>query len=148
MSRRKIFVEELTEIEQSNLEDGHKYGKSPDFRKRCQIILLSFRGFEVKHIVKALGVCRQTVSTNINGWKTHGLPALIRQPGQGRKAKLRTDNEAHVQALQDAVEEYPQDTSKIREELEQTLDIEPVSERTLRRFLKKWATPGSASVNG
>jgi hypothetical protein len=34
------------------------------------------------------------------------------------------------------------------EELYEVLDIEPVHERTLRRFLKKWATSGSASADG
>ena len=148
MSRKKTFVKELTELEISNLEEGYKYGPSPDFRNRCQMILLSYRGFEVKAITSALGVCAHTVYANIKGWKTHGLPSLIRRPGQGRKPTLRADNEQHVQATRKAVKKYPQDSSQILRELEEMLDIEPIHECTLRRFLKKWATSGSASADG
>jgi len=148
MSRKKTFVESLSAIEASNLEDGYKYGSGPDFRKRCQIILLSHRGFEVKEIVTALRVCAQTVYTSIGNWKAYGIPGLIRRPGQGRKANLRADNAEHVKAVKKAVKQHPQDTSQMLEELYEALDIEPMSERTLRRFLKKWVTSGSASANG
>lgn len=148
MSRKKIFIESLTEIERSNLEQGHKYGPSADFRNRCQMILLSHRGFEVKEIATALGVCAHTVYANIKNWRANGLPGLIRRRGQGRKPRLRTDNEQHVQAVHKAVKNHPQNTSQMLEELYEVLDIEPVHERTLRRFLKKWATSGSASADG
>lgn len=148
MSRKKIFIKRLTALEKSNLEQGYKYGPSADFRNRCQMILLSYRGFEVKEIVTALGVCAHTVYANIKNWKANGLPGLIRQRGQGRKPRLRTDNEEHVSAVRKAVKKHPQDTSQMLEELYEVLGIEPVHERTLRRFLKKWATPGSASADG
>lgn len=148
MSRKKVYIEQLTENELSNLEDGHKYGKSPDFRNRCHMILLSHRGFEVKQIRAIVDVCVQTVYGTMSKWRAHGIIGLIRHPGQGRKPYLRQDNAEHVQAVEQAAEQHAQSTRQMLQALKQELDITTMSQRTLRRFLKKWATPGSVSVDG
>ena len=54
MSRPKKFVENLSSEEILALEQGHKYGASPDYRLRCQGILLSHQGYELKQIAKIL----------------------------------------------------------------------------------------------
>lgn len=148
MSRQKVFIEQLTENELSNLEDGHKYGKSPDFRNRCHMILLSHRGFEVKQIRRIVNVCAQTVYGTMKKWRQHGIVGLIRRPGQGRKPYLRQENAEHVEAVKNAAENHAQSTRDMLRELQAELGIAKMNERTLRRFLKKWATLGSVSVDG
>lgn len=148
MSRQKVFIEQLTENELLNLEDGHKYGKSPDFRNRCHMILLSHRGFEVKQIRRIVDVCAQTVYKTMQKWQAHGIIGLIRRAGQGRKPYLRQENAEHVQAVQNAAKHHAQSTTDMLQELQAELGIAKINERTLRRFLKKWATLGSVSVDG
>lgn len=148
MSRKKRFVEELAETESITLEQGFKYGKSVDFRQRCQTLLLSNRGYEVKQIVDVLEVCPQTIYSTLKAWEVEGLAGLIRKKGQGRKPTLQVDNVQHVEAVNKAVEKHAQSSSLILEELYAELDIEPMSNRSLRRFLKKVATAGSGSAGG
>lgn len=148
MSRRKKFVEELSEAELVTLEQGHKYGKSVDFRQRCQMLLLSNRGYEVKQIVDVLEVCPQTVYSILKGWEKQGIAGLIRRKGQGRRPNLQLDNARHVEAVKKAVEKHSQSSDLILEELYAELDIKPMSKRNLRRFLKKVATAGSDSADG
>jgi transposase len=148
MSRRKKFVEQLSEAEILTLDQGYKYGRSVDFRQRCHMLLLSNQGYEVKQIVDVLKVCPQTIYSVLKAWEKQGLSGLIRKQGQGRTAKLQVDNAHHVEVVKKAVEKHSQSSDLILEELYAELDIEPMSKRSLRRFLKKVATAGSDSANG
>lgn len=148
MSRKKTFVGALAKQEVETLEQGYKYGKAVDFRQRCQLLLLSERGYEVKQIAGVLEVCSQTVYTTIKDWQQEGLAGIIRKKGQGRKPNLQVDNAEHVEAVKQAVEKYAQSSSLILEELYTQLDIEAMSKRSLRRFLKKVVTAGNAFADG
>lgn len=148
MSRRKKFIEKLSDTELITLEEGHKYGKSADFRQRCQMLTLSNRGYEVKQIVDVLEVCPQTVYSILKAWQEQGIAGLIRRKGQGRTPNLQLDNARHVEAVKKAVENHSQSSNLILEELYASLDIKPMSKRNLRRFLKKVATVGSDSADG
>lgn len=148
MSRRKRFVKTLTDTEQSTLEQGFKYGPAPDFRQRCQILLLSHKGYEAKPITNMLDVSSHTVYSAMKSWREDGIGGLVRKKGQGRKAILQADNAQHVEATRKAVEKHAQNSSRILEALYAELDIAAMSKRSLQRFLKKVATPGSGSENG
>lgn len=148
MSRKKKFVEELSETELITIEQGHKYGKSVDFRQRCHALLLSNQGFEVKQIVEVLKVCPQTVYSILKAWETQGIAGLIRRKGQGRTPNLQLNNAQHTEAVKKAVEKHPQSSDLILEKLYAELEIKPMSKRSLRRFLKKVATAGSDSADG
>ncbi|MEK6479753.1 helix-turn-helix domain-containing protein [Catalinimonas sp. 4WD22] len=69
MSRKKRLVEALTDTEQCTLEQGFKYGPAPDFRQRCQILLLSHKGYEVKQIINMLDVSPHTVYSTMKSWR-------------------------------------------------------------------------------
>jgi transposase len=148
MSRRKRFVQGLTDTEQLTLEQGLKYGSAVDFRQRCQTLLLSHKGYEVKQITNMLDVSSQTVYSTMKSWREDGIGGLIRKKGQGRKATLQADNAHHVEATRKAVEKHAQNSRQILEELYAELDIAPMSKRSLQRFLKKVATRGRGSENG
>lgn len=148
MSRRKRFVEGLTESEIVTLEQGYKNGSAVDFRERCQMLLLSARGYEVKQIEGILKVCSHTVYSTMKGWREEGIAGIIRKKGQGRKATLQVENKAHVEVVEKAVKKHGQKSEQMLEELYAELGIEPMSKRSLLRFLKKVATAGNASVGG
>lgn len=148
MSRKKRFVEALTDMEQYTLEQGFKYGPAPDFRQRCQILLLSYKGYEVKQIINMLDVSPHTVYSAMKSWREEGIAGLIRKKGQGRKATLQADNARHVEVTHKAVEKHAQNSRQILEELYSELDIAPMSKRSLQRFLKKLATAGRDSEDG
>lgn len=148
MSRKKRFVEPLTETEVITLAQGYKYGKAVDFRERCQTLLLSHRGYEVKQIADVLKLSAQTIYTTLNSWEGQGLAGIIRKKGQGRKATLQLDNVRHVEAVHKAVNKHAQSSTQMLEALYAELDIAPMSKRSLLRFLKKMATAGSDSADG
>lgn len=145
---RKKFIEKLTETERLMLESGWKKGGSADFRNCCQMILLNDRGYEAKQIADVLQVDVITVYNNLKVWKKWGILGIIRKKGQGRKARLSRSNPAHVAAVKKAVEVDAQKIDVVLEDLAQQLGIAPISGWTLKRFLKKLATPGNASEKG
>lgn len=148
MSRRKKRIDELAKTERITLEQGYKYGGAADFRQRCQMLLLSEKGYGVDQIVDIVGVCSKTVYNTINAWQTVGIAGLIRKKGQGRKATLRVDNDQHTTALRKAVHQHAQSSRAILQELYAELAIAPISKRSLQRFLKKVATAGSDLEGG
>jgi transposase len=139
LTRKKRFVEKLSKSEIITLEHGHKYGKSPDFRQRCQILLISSKGYEVGQIVDILNVNAKTVYAALRCWNEDGLAGLIRRKGQGRKSILKLNNPNHVQAVKNAVEKHNHNYAKALEEIKAELGIEQISEKSLSRFLKKMA---------
>lgn len=142
---RKKFIEKLTETERLTLEAGWQHGRSPDFRNRCQMLLLNDRGYEVSEIADVLQVTPITVYNNLKAWHQQGLMGIVRKKGQGRKAQLSKDNAVHVAAVQQAVEQDAQKIAVVLEDLAQQLGIQPMSKWTLKRFLKKLTLSGNAS---
>ena len=63
--------------------------------------------------------------------------------GRGRKRKLDPDNAEHVKAVKVLVENEPQQLSRVVGKVKSELGIE-VSRKTLKRFLKKLDSDGSA----
>lgn len=148
MSRRKRFVEGLTDTEIVTLEQGYKNGSAVDFRERCKMLLLSHRGYEVKQIEDVLKVCSHTVYSTMKSWREEGIAGIIRKKGQGRKATLQVENKEHVKAVEKAVNKHGQKSDQMLRELYAELGIEPMSKRSLLRFLKKVATDGSGIAGG
>lgn len=140
MARKKKFVEKLHPLEVITLEQGFKNGKSPDFRQRCQILLISNRGYEAQKIADVLEVNSQTVYSTINSWQKEGLAGLLRKKGQGRKAILEENNPKHVKAVKMAIEKHARNHSLIIRELSKELGVGQLSTKSLTRFLKKLST--------
>ena len=143
MSRPHKFIENLSTESRETLEYHYKYSDSSDFRHRCHGILLSAQGYRVDEIAKILKYSPQTVYHWFNKWQTSGLAGLLRKPGQGRKCKLRLDDPEHCSVLQTAIKNHGQSSSQMLDEIQQTLGIEDLSQKTLKRFLKKVVTDGS-----
>ena len=145
MSRPKKFVENLSSEEISSLEAGHKYGKSPDYRLRCQGILLSNQGYEIKQISEILDCSYLSVYNWLGKWESSGIEGLSRKSGQGRPRKLLLSDPEHVAVVKAAAQNHGQSSAKMLEEVKAALEIEDLSQKSLKRFLKKLVTDGNDS---
>ena len=138
MSRKRVNVSELSELEKSNLKDGWQYGKSHAFRNRCQAILLSNDNHNSEVLAQIFSVGKNTIYTWIRNWKRHGIIGLITKPGQGRKPTLSLNNEEHVKVVENAVKNAAERGVNMKEEIIEKLGLEnEFSDRTLHRFLQK-----------
>lgn len=143
MGRKRCI--ELTDTELLTLREGIKNHPKHEFRRACQALQWSHKKWAAKLIATELEVCPQTVGNWLTAWQQDGLVGLMRQKGQGRKPILSLTNDTHQQALAKAVDNHYQDAARIRTELEEVLG-QPMSCDTVKRFLKKTITPGTASV--
>lgn len=107
-----------------------------EFRRSCQALLWSAKGWSAKTIAAELEVCQLSVSSWLTAWQQKGLVGLMRQKGQGSKPILSISNSVHQQALKKAVSVHYQDAGRIKIDLEQALG-QPMSQDTVKRFLKK-----------
>ena len=145
MSRKKRFIEKLTQEQISSLEEGYKNGHCHPYRERCQCILLSYEGKTVQELAELYDVRTRTIYAWFNRWEAAGIKGLGTKPGRGRKPKLCLDNEQHVKQVRKAIKQEAQKLDRVLSKLEEELNI-PMSKRTLQRFLKNLTTDGSASV--
>ena len=144
MSRKEKHIE-LTETERLTLREGSKYHPKPEFRIKCQGLLLNHTGMRFKAIAAHLGVNHNTVGNWVKTWETVGIAGLYRKNGQGRKLILSVNNAAHTDLLDKTVETYRQNIKAIRAEFVKELAT-PMSTDTVKRFLKKNLTVGDESA--
>lgn len=140
MSRKKKYIE-LTESEEIMLTEGLKHHPKASFRQKSNALLMSHRGLEISFIASFFQVKPHTVGMWFKSWETQGLCGLKRMKGQGRKSILKVSNQAHIAALDAAVERHYQDVGRIKSDLETSLKLS-MSKDTVKRFLKKIITHG------
>lgn len=143
MGRKQKFIEKLIDVERSTLEEAIKNSPRSDFRKRCEIILLSYKGFTTDQIKQITDLGSLTIYKNLNKWREHGISGLLRQKGQGRKAQLDINNAEHVKLVEQKVASNSQKIADLIPEIVEELQIGSFSKWTLKRFLKNLTTPGS-----
>jgi len=147
MSRKKRFIKDLTIEEIKALKEGRKTGKSYQFRDRCHCIILSFLGFEIKDLAVLFDVRKHTIGIWFNGWEDQGIEGLKNKPGQGRKPKISIDNKEQGKVVEVAAKNAADTGTNMLDEVVEKLDIEGgLSQRTLRRFLKKKSMLGKGFV--
>jgi len=142
MQGKKRYVE-LSAEQRGALVEGHKRGKKATFRLRCQMILLSDQGRKISDIADISGCNRQSVVKWFDRYEKAGLAGLHTAQGPGRPAIVRIDNRKEVDQIERIVEEHPQKLDVARERIEAALG-KKMSQRTLRRLLKKTAGAGNA----
>ena len=127
------------------LEMGHQQGRKARFRQRCQIILLKSQGRTAKDVGQIVGLSPISVNHWLNRYEAEGIDGLHTKPGRGRRPILDLEKDAPV--VKAAVREERQRLQQAKAALEKELD-KTFSARTLKRFLKNLAAPGSVSVGG
>jgi len=146
MSRKNKYIEVVTIEEKSSLEKGYKTGKSHIFRRKCQCILKSNEGQTATELSAFFDVTIRTIYQWFKEWETAGIEGLKLKPGRGRPVKLDTENEVHVKTVKTLIENEPQSSKQVVEQVADRLEIK-LSKKTLKRFLKNLNISGNASVN-
>lgn len=147
MSRKRRYIESLTDEEKSLLETTYKASKCQLSRKRAQCIILSNGGKSVQELANIYCVRTRTIYTWFDLWESKGIKGIARMPGQGRKPLLDKHNATQVQVVKDLIENDPKSVNRVRTKVRSELGIE-VSKSTLKRFLKNLNTDGNALGNG
>lgn len=147
MSRKKRYIEKLTEAQKSSLEKVYKTSKCQLSRKRAQCILLSHSGKSAQELSGIYCVRTRTIYIWFNKWASKGIKGIARKPGQGRKPLLDKDNATHVKTVTDLIENDSKSTKRVRNKVQSQLGIQ-LSKKTLKRFLKNLTTDGNALENG
>lgn len=142
MSRKKRFIENLTEKEISLLEQGYKRGKSHTYRCRCRSILLSFEGWTCSELAAHFDASLVTVYSWLDRWEQGGIEAMSDKKGRGRKPILDTSKDKHVKVVVDAVDDSPGNINKALSRVKKDLGVS-MSKKTLKRFLKNLSEDGS-----
>ena len=135
----KRFIRTPSSSELSELEEGYKYGRTHDYRIRCQCILFSSQGKSVSELMKIFSVRKHTIYEWFNRYEAEGISGLRIRPGRGRKRKLDIQNEAHVIQVTKSIAQEGRNLTQLQRELEESLGF-PISKVTLRRFLKSLVT--------
>ena len=136
------YIRDLSESTILTLEQGFRYGPTPRFRLRCQAILLSYQGKQIKELAMMYDVDRYTITNWYNGWESKGIVGLMDGLRSGRPRKLDTDNQAHVDRVKTLVAKESQQLDRVRAQLQEELSVD-LSRKTLKRFLKSLVTDGS-----
>ena len=142
MGRKSKHIENLTEEQKSSLKKGYSYGKSPLYRRKCHCILLNHSGKTIKELSSFFDVSILSIQTWIKQWERQGLEGLKLKPGRGRKPKLQTNKEEHVETIKTLIKNEPKNLTRVTAQIETDLGIE-VSKKTLKRFLKNLNTDGN-----
>lgn len=131
----KLHPEELL-----TLQEGHKNHPCYQVRNRCQCLLLSHQGKEVKELATIFSVLPLTIYTWFYRWEEKGLVGLFNEKGRGRKPILL---QAESEQIKTQVQANAQQLKLARGVLKAELNKE-FSHKTLRRFLKKLVADGNA----
>jgi len=79
MSRKKRYIEKLTDEQKSSLEKVYKTSKCQLSRKRAQCILLSNSGKSAQELSDIYCTRTRTIYIWFNKWESVGLKGIARQ---------------------------------------------------------------------
>ncbi len=128
---KKKFIK-LNEAEKITLQEGRKNGKTRLFQQRCDCLLLSSEGYEVKELARIFRVSEITVYGWFKRWQKSGIVGLRDKAGRGRKPILKAEDFPQVKAC---VQANAQQLKVARQKLKEELGRQ-FSAKTLKRFLK------------
>ncbi|RRA98599.1 helix-turn-helix domain-containing protein [Larkinella rosea] len=129
-------IKTLTPEEMQELRHVINTSKNEALRRRCQCILYSFQGMLVNDLMQMFNVDRRSIYNWMNRWNEGGLEALMDKPGRGLKPKLSLLSRDHVKEVKQAFQMYSGNYYQVLEHVNKRIPT-PVSQHTLRRFVKK-----------
>ena len=138
---RKAKIIDLGFHERAELEDGYKNSPSPQFSRRCHILLLKNQGYTSKQVAEIFGITIQPVNNWVKRYLARGIIGLKTKTGQGRPPIL--DPEKDQEKVKKAVKKERQRLKLAKDDIEKSLG-KKFSLKTLQRFLKNL----SADING
>jgi transposase len=137
----------LTSDEVLTLEQAVKHHPKSHFRTRCESLLLSNRGYDIKSIATLFETRINTIGTWFSNWTEKGIVGLQIVTGRGRKADLSSVSDALIQDVKEQVALNPEDLDTVCLQINQKWELN-LSKAQVKKFIKKnWVTGGDVFVN-
>lgn len=130
------YINSLSDDDRSALETAYRHSNKPNFRDRCQTILLSAEGRSVPDIARLLKVRTRTIYRWFERFESAGIEGLKQVSGQGVKAKLDNLNESQVEELRRLIKDNPQQLRVVCSHASESLGY-IVTLNMIKRFIKK-----------
>ncbi len=129
-------VKNLTGQQVEQLRQTIRESQNNVLKKRCQCVLYSYYGLTVSELMDMFAVDRRSIYNWMNRWSEDGVQGLMDKPGRGLKPKLNPDDQQHVEKVIQAMMTFPKEPRQALQQINHQLP-KPVSQDTLRRFVKK-----------
>jgi transposase len=126
----------LTPSEINLIEAASKTSDKEHFRHKCEVILLSHRGYDIISLSNLYQVRKHTIRAWMDSWESKGLDGFYISVGRGRKAEIQMDNIDLVDSIKLAVRLNPQSLQTVCQELNQSNGMNLTKDKLIR-FLKK-----------
>jgi transposase len=126
----------LTSEEILTLEQGAKNHSKSHFRTRCESLLLSNRGYDIKSIATLFETRINTIGTWFSNWGTKGIVGLQIVSGRGRKSELSTASDVLVQDIKAKIALNPQGLEAVCLQINEKWGLN-LSKAQVKKFIKK-----------
>lgn len=126
----------LTSEEVFTLEQAVKNHSKSHFRTRCESLLLSNRGYDIKSIAILFQTRINTIGTWFSNWTTKGIVGLQIVSGRGRKADLSTASDVLIQDIKEQISLNPQGLAAVCLQINQKWGLN-LSKSQVKKFIKK-----------
>lgn len=127
--------------EERTLREVIKNHENVFFRSRCQSIIMSSQGIEVKSIAKTFHVRTRTVYTWFDKYESKGIFGLMTMKGQGRKAVLNACDVSQTEKLTEWIDKG-ESLKNVVSLFSKDFDVS-VSKSMIKNFIKKKGTHGN-----
>jgi transposase len=126
----------LTSEEIITLEQAVKNHPKSHFRTRCESLLLSNRGYDIKSIATLFQTRIHTIGTWFSNWNEKGIVGLQIVTGRGRKSDLSTVSDAFIEDIKEQIALNPQGLDAVCLQINQKWGIN-LSKSQVKKFIKK-----------
>jgi transposase len=126
----------LTSEEILTLEQGVKNHSKSHFRTRCESLLLSNRGYDIKSIATLFQTRINTIGTWFSNWEAKGIVGLQIVAGRGRKTDLSTASDGLIQDINEQIALNPQGLDAVCLQINQKWGLN-LSKAQVKKFIKK-----------
>jgi transposase len=126
----------LTSEEVLTLEEAVKNHSKSHFRTRCESLLLSNRGYDIKSIATLFETRINTIGRWFSNWKAKGIVGLQIVTGRGRKSDLSTVSEAFIEDIKEQIALNPQGLEAVCLQINQKWGLN-LSKSQVKKFIKK-----------
>lgn len=127
---------QLSPEEVNLLEKTSKTSTKAHIRRKCDTILLSHRGYDIKNLSGLYKVRTHTIRDWMNNWTAKGIEGFSISTGRGRKAEIDPNNTDLVDSLTKAIKLNPQNLDTVCTELNKSKDMNLTKNKVIR-FLRK-----------
>jgi len=131
-----LHISDLPLEEKQTLESGKQNGKKPYFRDRCQCILLSSEGFEVRDLALIYKTRTRTIYNWLHRYEALGFLGLKIKSGRGLKSILKDLTQEQIEDIKEQIVLNPQSLREVTALLSEKFGF-IITKSSLKTYLKK-----------